>query len=813
MSNPEKKEDSGVLETAVRGRTMAIPEQYDGSCDWDEWLEHLEDAAFVNDWNEAEKLKWLPLSLSQKARSTFRQLPPSIRSSYRSCVTSLKERLDPPSNAAVYRAELENRRRHAQESWSDISRDIRRLVEKAYPTLSDDAKDIIGLDKFLNTLDRPELVLLVKQRNPKNIEEAVRAALEVESFMIRPVPGLLIAKPYNADPAKNETSSDISRLTSCLERMQLRLEDIGQRMQAFQPKQHDRRGDYATERAANGQRPERRTCYRCGRDGGYVTTTRKDPHPGSDLMAVVGKIDGCPTNILIDTGSAVTLVQSGILTEPWRNGNLLAADGTHLTVSGKRWAKLEIGNQAFTHPVVIVENLVQQALLGRDFLRRFGCTLNIADAVLQISGESVRLMEATTARRKVDVIIEEDVTLAPFTECCVMVRTISAGNSHGPWLLEQRPEGRLPVAVARAVVHPREGCVPVQLLNPSGDKVTIHQGKVVATIEVVDPLPLERSLKTHVALPTAIEKLLDEVAQRTTSEKLDKLRGLLTDFADVFSTYDGDLGRTTRTEHHINTGDAQPIRLCPRRIPWHFREQMDGLLTDMINKDIIEPSTSPWTAPVVLVKKKDGNVRFCVDFRKLNLVTKKDSYPLPRIDETIDTLAGAEWFSTLDLTSGYWQVPVAKEDREKTAFCTPKGLYQFKVMPFGLCNARATFQRVMDLTLTGLKWKKCLVYLDDIVIFGRTFQEHLNNLAEILQRIRQSGLKLKPAKCRLCAKEIPFLGHIVYRDGVRTNPSKTEKVASWPTPTSTSEVRTFLGLASYYRRFVKSFASIARPLH
>ncbi|KRY31612.1 Transposon Ty3-I Gag-Pol polyprotein [Trichinella spiralis] len=471
---------NGVLETAVRGRTMAIPEQYDGSSDWDEWLEHFEDAAAVNGWSEAEKLKWLPLSLSQK------------------------------------------------ESWSDIGRDIRRLVEKAYLTLSDDAKDIIGLDKFLNTLDRPELLLLVKQRNPKNIEEAVRAALEVEFFMIRPGP---------------------------------------------------------------------------------------------------------------DTGSAVTLVQSGIPTEPWRNGSFLAAYVTHLTVSGKRWAKLEIGNQAFTHPVVIVENLVQQALLGRDFLRRFGCTLNKADAVLQIHGESVRLVEATTARSNVDVIIEEDVTLVPFTESSVMVRTTSADNCHGPWLLEQRPEGRLPVAVARAVVHPREGCVPVQLLNPSGDRVTIHQGKVVATIEVVDPLPLERSPQTHAALPTAIE---NAARRSSTSEELDKLRALLTDFADVFSTYDSDIGRTTQTEHHINTGDAKRIGLCPRRIPWHFREQMDGLLTDMINKDIIEPSTSTWTTPVVLVKKKDGDVRFYVDFRKLNLVTKKDSYPLPRIDETIDTLAGAE---------------------------------------------------------------------------------------------------------------------------------------------------------------------------
>ncbi|KRZ73166.1 hypothetical protein T10_5700 [Trichinella papuae] len=271
MSNPGKEESSRILETAVRGRTIAVPEQYDGSSDWDEWLEHFEDAAAVNGWSEAEKLRWLPLSLSQKARSTFRQLPHSTRSSYRSCVTSLKERLDPPSNAAVYRAELENRKRRAQESWSDVGRDIRRLVEKAYPTLSDDAKDVIGLDKFLNALDRPELVLLVKQRNPKNIEEAVCAALEVESFMIRPCPGLLIGAtsqtPYNADQAKNGTSADISRLTNCLERMQLRLEDIEQRMQALQPQQRDRRGDYSMETAANGQRPERRTCYRCGRVG------------------------------------------------------------------------------------------------------------------------------------------------------------------------------------------------------------------------------------------------------------------------------------------------------------------------------------------------------------------------------------------------------------------------------------------------------------------------------------------------------------------------------------------------------------------
>ncbi|KRX81837.1 Transposon Ty3-I Gag-Pol polyprotein [Trichinella sp. T6] len=519
MSKPKKEEASGILEIAVRGRTIAIPE------------------------HGAEKLKWLPLSLSQKVRSTFRQLPPPAW--------------------------------HAQESWSDIGRDIRHLVEKAYLTLSNDAKDVIGLDKSLNTLDRPELVLLVKQRNPKNIEEAVRAALEVESFMIRPCPDLLISAtsqtPYNADPAKNGTLADISRLSSCWERMHLKLEEIEQRMGPFQPKQRDRLSDYVTDTSANGQRPERRTCYRCGRDGRDAITNRKDQDHGNDLMAVVDQ-------------------QSSIYPSYSHCGESCAASTSWL---------------------------------------RFPSTIQL---------------HAEHNRRG---------TANQWGKCSVgggdhSKETTSADKCHGPGLLEQGPKGTLPVAIARAEVHSREGCVPVQLLNPSGD----------------------------------------------------------------------------RAEHHINTGDAKSIRQCPRGIPWHFREQMDGMLADMMNK----PSTSPWTAPVVLVKKKDGNVRFCVDFQKLNLVRKKDSYPPRRIDQTIDTLARAEWFSTLDLTSGYWQ-------------------------------------RVMDLTLTGLKWKKDLVYLDDVVIFGRTFQEHLNNLAEVMQRIRQSGLKLKPVKCRVCAEELPFLSHIVSIDG------------------------------------------------
>ena len=157
-------------------------------------------------------------------------------------------------------------------------------------------------------------------------------------------------------------------------------------------------------------------------------------------------------------------------------------------------------------------------------------------------------------------------------------------------------------------------------------------------------------------------------------------------------------------------------------MPAVHKEEVHQLIQDMLTRDVIQPSTSPWASPIVIVRKKDGSARFCVDYRRLNAVTRKDAYPLPRIDDTLDTLSGSQWFSTLDLLSGYWQVEVAEGDREKTAFVTQSGLFQFKVMPFGLCNAPATFQRLMDLVLAGVQWSHCLVYLDDIIVVGRSFR-------------------------------------------------------------------------------------------
>ena len=206
-----------------------------------------------------------------------------------------------------------------------------------------------------------------------------------------------------------------------------------------------------------------------------------------------------------------------------------------------------------------------------------------------------------------------------------------------------------------------------------------------------------------------------------------------------------------------------------------------------------------WASPIVLMGKKDGSIRFCSDYWKANSVTRKDAYSLLRMDDTLVTQTGSKWFS------GYWQVEIEKKDREKTAFCTSDGLFEF--------NASATFQRLMDMVLAGLKWTNCLVYIDDIIVIGKTFSENLTNLTQVLNRLREAGLKLQPKKCCLCSQQVEFLGHIVSPEGVSTDSKKIEKVANWPVPTYKRDIQQFLGLANYYCRFIKDFERIARPLH
>ena len=201
-------------------------------------------------------------------------------------------------------------------------------------------------------------------------------------------------------------------------------------------------------------------------------------------------------------------------------------------------------------------------------------------------------------------------------------------------------------------------------------------------------------------------------------------------------------------------------------------------------------------------------------FVQVNKVTRKDAYPIPRVDDTLDTLASSAWFITLNLKSGYWHVEVAGEHREeKNAICTQEGLFEFNVMRFGLCNAPATFQRLMNSVLAGLQWSSFLVYIDNIIIVGSTFDEHISNLQLVFKCLKQAGLKMQPSKYQFLQQKVTFLGHIISLNGISPDPEKTSKIEQWPVPSSRVETQQFLGLANYYRRFMKSFATLAKPLH
>src|SRR5436189_4797982 len=284
-------------------------------------------------------------------------------------------------------------------------------------------------------------------------------------------------------------------------------------------------------------------------------------------------------------------------------------------------------------------------------------------------------------------------------------------------------------------------------------------------------------------------------------------------YKDIFARNGKDLGKTKFAKHTINVGDHRPIKETAYKVNSHKKKDIEKEIKDMLEKGVIRKSNSPWSSPVTMVIKPNGKWRFCIDFRKLNGITRKDNHPLPRIDMLLEKFEGSKWFSTMDMASGYWQIEMEEQDIEKTAFITHEGLYEWVVMPFGLTNAPATFQRAMQLALGELFYTIAPVYIDNIIVHSETFENHIRDLEEVYEKIRIANLKFGPEKCKFCFQEIKFLGHIIGKDGIKTDPAKIEKVKNYPRPVNITQLRGFLGLAKYYRKYIKDFAKIAKPLN
>ena len=289
------------------------------------------------------------------------------------------------------------------------------------------------------------------------------------------------------------------------------------------------------------------------------------------------------------------------------------------------------------------------------------------------------------------------------------------------------------------------------------------------------------------------------------------LKDLFLHQADTFATGPTDIGYCDLLQHDIDTGDHFPIKQSPRRPPLSARQAEDDILDEVLESGVTEPSDSSWASPVCLVKT-DGTYRFCVDYRRVNAVSKMDAFPIPDIHDALVHLRRSRYFATIDLLSGYWQLGMTERAKERLAFCTQRGLFQFTRMPFGLAGAPASFCRLMSIVFKDQLWKICLSYVDNIIVFARTPEELMERMRTNLNRLREVGLKVKRSKCELFKRDIEFLRHLVSVNGVDPVPDKLHAIRDWPTPHCPRDVRVFFGLASYYRRFVRNFASVAEPL-
>ena len=514
----------------------------------------------------------------------------------------------------------------------------------------------------------------------------------------------------------------------------------------------------------------------------------------SDGVFVEGQVQGTFVNFTVDTGAARTVLSKRAFHRIPKShqpdlkiSNALAsADGKPLEELGKAIFDVKLGDLSFEMEL-IVANIEDEALLGLDILMKADwgpADLRLSTGVILLGGKTIHCTQIGQPEKIRKIRVADDYQIPPRSEILIDVFIDrfekDASSTSQTFVLESTDDvlEKYPILMAPTVVNIEKDVTSlVRVMNPFDQEFLLHQdtvlGEAEKLIEYEDKEEINnfsqvRRIKlcknkpvnweTNVGLirnlskkgtndggksgvvPDHLKDMYTEVSQDCSPEEQQVIAKLLCKFSDTFSKNETDLGLTTLVEHSIDTGDAKPVKQPPRRVPMAFASEEKKLIDKMQDQGIIQKSNSPWASPLVLVMKKSGKLRPCVDYRNVNSLTKKDAFPLPRIQDCLDTIAGSTLFSVFDLISSFHQIPVKVQDIPKTAFVTKYGMYEYKTLPMGLWNGPATCQRLMELVLNGLQWQICLIYLDDIIVFGSNFEEHISRLDTVLQRISEAGL-------------------------------------------------------------------------
>lgn len=536
-------------------------------------------------------------------------------------------------------------------------------------------------------------------------------------------------------------------------------------------------------------------------------------------MLIQTELADSPLSFLVDSGSTVSLIKSSSISKnkPIVKTKQILLKGidvnSELTRTLGHFSMKLFPNSETCHEFHIVNkiNLSYDGIIGSDLLNKLECTIDYNQSSLLIKNRSMPLL-----------FCDPVYVIQPRTETIIECSVSNPELREGLVLDHFYHEDILIANCIVTVKHNKR--INISVVNISEVPVTLKSDLNITLVplnseQIIKPINATVSCEnTDTDSYLRTQEVLNLLrASHLNSEEANALHDVCSEYSDIFYLPGDKLSHTNALKHEIVTTPQNPIHVKSYRFPEVHKQEVKKQIDNMLDQGIIEPSMSPWSSPIWVVPKKldasgERKWRIVIDYRRLNDITVGDSYPIPQISEILDQLGQCKYFSTLDLASGFHQLLINEDDAPKTAFSVPQGHYQFNRMPFGLKNAPATFQRLMNTALSGLQGVRCFVYLDDIVIYSHDLSSHIENLSSVFQRLRDFNLKLQPDKCEFLRREVAYLGHVITENGVKPNPEKTKAVTEFPTPKSPKDIKSFLGLVSYYRRFIPDFSKIAKPL-
>ena len=484
--------------------------------------------------------------------------------------------------------------------------------------------------------------------------------------------------------------------------------------------------------------------------------------------------------------------------------------------------------------VVDAERLPVSAILGNDFLHTHRAIIDMGAGEMMLAGEKIKLIPKYAKREctKFDALIINEIQLPPWSRMLIPARTC-AKTSDGDLGLYFEPARDVhdQVLFGRAVSNGKLGEILVPIINPSAETAIIEAGTRAGKAYIVPATgehgetqieegyhvalienEKQNTFKTRSEPPFSPKKPSELFDLDGVTEGRDKLSKLLDEFPGVPSRSEYDVGQALLPPMVIDTGEAEPVSIRPRKMGPQQREKMRGHVKNMTEVGILKYSSSSWSAPLVPVTKRDGDVRPCVDLRGLNQVTKFHAYPIPNIEESLSSLSGSRVFSTLDLNKGFHQLRIATASAPKTAFVFEGSLYEYHRVAFGLKNAAGWFQKCMQIMLSGIGIEEVIIYIDDFLIHSPDIESHLVILKKVFERLQAYGLKVKPSKCNLMKEEVDFLGHHVCADGMTPLQARVKAIVEYPKPRTSRELKRFVGMINWYRGFIPNASSLLRPL-